>query len=122
MEERIMNQKHLVSAFFVSVVAVALFFSYPLLGIAEENGGAVQTNGGITFYEESTSSSSTEQSTTPPTPSKPTSPKPVGRYPSTGELVKASLGVSGAVLVAIVLILFYLKRKKERENTEEKGA
>lgn len=117
-----MNQKHLFSAFFVSVVAVVLFFSYPLFGMAEENGGAVQTNGGITFYEESISISSTEQSTTPSTTSKPTSQKPVGRYPSTGELVKASLGISGAVLVAIVLILFYLKRKKERENTEEKGA
>lgn len=82
----------------------------------ENGGGAVQTNGEIGFYEE-------DGSTEPPTSTSSAQPvdkemptKPKGRYPSTGELVKTSLSISGAVVVVIVLGYFLLKRKKEKQE------
>ncbi|MEI5993842.1 LPXTG cell wall anchor domain-containing protein [Candidatus Enterococcus mansonii] len=120
-----MKQRYLFSALFISIVFTTLLFGHPMVGEAEENGGAVQTNGGITFYEESTSNSAKESNdsnatTTPSQMQMPKPTKPVGRYPSTGELVKASLGISGIILIGIGLILFYLKRKKEQRNIEGK--
>lgn len=108
------------------LVASSLAFA---LGIAQpaaaEEGGAVKTNGAITFYETSTDSSSSEapvpssEEPTPsseaPAPSDSELPvtKPAGKYPSTGELVKKSLTFSGAALVLGVLLLFIWKRRKE---------
>lgn len=48
-------------------------------------------------------------------PSGGTTSKPAGSYPSTGELVKKSLMISGAVIIALVLFLFW-KRKKARDE------
>lgn len=122
-----MKRMKLFSSLFISVVVMAfIFVGRPAIGLAAENGGAVQTNGVVSFYEETIeSSSSTEPSTTtePTTePTKPSGSKPAGKYPSTGELVKKSLGISGAALVLIVLILFYVKRRKEQESGEGKGS
>ncbi|WP_086349972.1 LPXTG cell wall anchor domain-containing protein [Candidatus Enterococcus clewellii] len=124
-----MKRIKLFSSLFISVVVMAfIFLGKPAIGFATENGGAVQTNGVISFYEESTdSSSSTEpSSTTEPTipttePTKPSGSKPQGKYPSTGELIKKSLGISGAALLLIALILFYVKRRKEQASGEGKG-
>lgn len=126
-----MKRFKLFSSLFISVVVIAfIFVGRPAIGLATENGGAVQTNGVVSFYEETTEPSSTtepstttEPTTTPTTePTKPSGSKPAGKYPSTGELVKKSLGISGAALVLIALILFYVKRRKEQETGEGKGS
>lgn len=93
----------------------------------EGNGGQVQTNGEITFYEDEplpSSSSEPPVSSEPasseapiPSSSEPVIQKPQGKYPSTGELVKKSLSISGIALIAIVFLLFlYKRRKKEAEE------
>lgn len=103
--------------------ALTLALTYPLNAAAKANGGEVQTNGVISFYEESSSteiSSTTESSTiSEPSTSEPKVVKPVGRYPSTGEMVKTSLVFTGIALVVIGLLLFFWKRKKEHEGRDE---
>lgn len=114
---------------------------------ADGNGGAISTKGQITLLTEETipstdsssSDSSVPDSSTPdssvpdssvpdsstpkPSPSEssqsPIITKPQGKYPSTGELVKTSLSISGVVLLMIVLIVFWWKRKKDQESREE---
>ncbi|MBO0445097.1 LPXTG cell wall anchor domain-containing protein [Enterococcus ureilyticus] len=85
--------------------------------IAQEGaagGGAVQTNGEIGFYEgESTTEPPTSSSTTNVSESTIATTKPKGRFPSTGELVKKSLSISGVALVVIVCLLLLFKRKKK---------
>lgn len=90
-------------------------------------GGAVQTNGEIGFYKDDepvTSSSSTTPSSSSPSSSAPpksssstgtsgTVTKPTGNYPSTGELIKKSLSLSGIALVLLAFLLFLFKRKKK---------
>ncbi|WP_375178487.1 LPXTG cell wall anchor domain-containing protein [Enterococcus rotai] len=109
-----------------SLVILGMLFSLLVLNVrseASEIGGAVQTNGKIKFYEESSSTEPPVSSKEPPTssvpepssPEKP-SPKPKGRYPSTGELVKKSLSISGVAIVLAVLIFFLWKRKKEKDG------
>ena len=91
----------------------------------EGNGGQVQTNGEISFYADEPLPSSSE----PPAPSSTQEPsseapvptssselpvtKPAGKYPSTGELVKKSLTISGGAVVVIALVLFLYSRKKK---------
>ncbi|MGX7149539.1 LPXTG cell wall anchor domain-containing protein, partial [Enterococcus ureasiticus] len=102
---------------------VATQFSETVNATENQNGGQVTTEGIITFYEDSTeptteptTASTTEPSKpTPSSPSEPKVTKPVGRYPSTGEIIKGSIGIGGIVLVAIALFLFFKKRKKEQE-------
>lgn len=101
-----------------------LFVGVSLTGLgieshAEENGGLVETNGVVGFYEDSSSSSDSTSSN--PTSNSSTSSqviKPTGRFPSTGELVKKSLSISGLLLLLIVLFLLF-KRKKERDKGGE---
>ena len=113
----------LLSSFLVVIVCGMFIVSIQ----ANAEGGAVQTNGEITFYDETTGS--TTEPTTEPTIDSSTSypktsgddsgtriEKPVGKYPSTGELVQKSLSISGIVLIAVGIIFFVLKkRKKEAE-------
>ncbi|MEI5994477.1 LPXTG cell wall anchor domain-containing protein [Candidatus Enterococcus mansonii] len=106
-------KKYLSFVILLTLVGVSAFgFSYSTL--AEENGGAVQTNGNIQFYEESSSSSSTTTSTTE-TPIK--KPKPVGRFPSTGELVQKSMVFTGGLL--LLILLYILIRHKRKSNGKE---
>ncbi|WP_207694728.1 hypothetical protein DOK67_0000534 [Enterococcus sp. DIV0212c] len=102
---------------------LTLAISHPL-NAAANNGGEVQTSGVISFYEDSSStepSSTTEpSSSTQPSTSSEAITKPVGRYPSTGEMVKTSLVFSGAALIIIGLLLFFWKRKKEKEGRDNK--
>ena len=92
----------------------------------EGNGGQVQTNGEISFYadeplpssssEPPAPSSTQEPSSEAPVPTSSSEPpvtKPAGKYPSTGELVKKSLTISGGVVLLIGLFLFLYSRKKK---------
>ncbi|MGX7244596.1 LPXTG cell wall anchor domain-containing protein [Enterococcus quebecensis] len=77
-------------------------------------GGAVQTNGEIGFYKgDSVPESSTSSSTSTAREEVAAPNKPKGRYPSTGELVKTSLSITGAVLIVIVFLWLLFKRKKK---------
>ncbi|MHC5228835.1 LPXTG cell wall anchor domain-containing protein [Enterococcus sp. LJL99] len=76
---------------------------------ADDVGGVVQTKGEVGFYEETSSSTTTSQSSTP---MKVTKPK--GKFPSTGELIKKSMMVSGALILLLLLfVLLNKQRKKE---------
>ncbi|MEI5993545.1 LPXTG cell wall anchor domain-containing protein [Candidatus Enterococcus mansonii] len=106
-----------------SLVILSMIFSLSVSNVkseASEIGGAVQTNGKINFYEESSSSEPPKSDTEPPTSSvpeaEPPRSKPKGGYPSTGELVMKSLSTSGVVVVLTVLIFFLRKRKKEKDG------
>lgn len=94
--------------------------TFTVLGMENE----VQTNGEIIFYEESsgsTSSTSTkESSVTKPTESSTAgTTKPIGRFPSTGELIGKSLGISGILMLIFILLFYLLKRKKPADDKEE---
>ncbi|MGL4696731.1 LPXTG cell wall anchor domain-containing protein [Enterococcus larvae] len=127
-----MKKMQIVSLIASFILGFALCFVIPVTSEATTNGGAVQTNGVVGFYEEgssdssssdssssdgSSSSESTSQSTLPPTGG---TTKPTGSYPSTGELVKNSLTISGAALLVIAAVFLFWKKKKEKE-TQGKG-
>lgn len=107
---KLSNMKHLLLSSFM-LILLALMVGAPVYAQEGEGGGAVQTNGVIGFYEEETPPA---PSTTEPTKdsSEPTVTKPAGKYPSTGELVKKSLSISGGILLLCVLVLFLIKRRK----------
>lgn len=107
---KISNIKHLLLSSFM-LVLLTLMVGTPAYAQEGEGGGAVQTNGVIGFYEEDAppASSSTEPIGSS---SEPAVTKPAGKYPSTGELVRKSLSISGAILVLCVLVLFLIKRRK----------
>ena len=113
--------KTLLSILLSSILGLVIVtqFSSTVSAAENQNGGQVTTEGIITFYEDATEPT-TEPTTEPsePTPTSPSEPKvikPVGRYPSTGEIIKGSIGISGIALVSIALFLFFKKRKKEQE-------
>ncbi|WP_321385934.1 LPXTG cell wall anchor domain-containing protein [uncultured Enterococcus sp.] len=126
-----MKKIHTVSLIASLVLGLAFCFTIPVTSEATTNGGAVQTNGVIGFYEEetsdSTSSSSSDSATSESSlPSESTTSqsklpsdggtnKPTGSYPSTGELVKNSLTISGAALIVIAAAFLFWKRKQEKE-------
>lgn len=113
-----------------SCLGLALFTDVASVNAEEAQtgiGGAVQTNGVIGFYEDTTepSTSGTAEPTTPTgTPEDPQADggdsvtKPVGKFPSTGELVAKSATISGIVLVLIGCFLFILRQKKKKAEGE----
>ncbi|MCB5953440.1 LPXTG cell wall anchor domain-containing protein [Enterococcus sp. CWB-B31] len=113
---------------FLLLSSLIMVIGFTVVGntaFAEGNGGQVQTNGQITFYEDEPKPSSSEppvsSSSQEPVPSVSSSElpvtKPAGKYPSTGELVKKSLSISGAALIVAAFLLFlYKRRKKEAEE------
>ncbi|WP_086350803.1 LPXTG cell wall anchor domain-containing protein [Candidatus Enterococcus clewellii] len=124
------NIVHLIRLSMLLLLTVAGTAGVPT-SFAAENGGAVQTNGVIQFYEETSSSSTTPSSSTSsstvastssstpitvPSSSEAPVTKPTGKYPSTGELVKTSLAVSGSALVVLVVLFFFWKRKKDAKE------
>ncbi|MEI5990142.1 LPXTG cell wall anchor domain-containing protein [Enterococcus crotali] len=84
--------------------------------------GAAQTNGKVSFYDDTPidSSSTTDPSgTTEPTNSNGdsggSSVKPVGKLPSTGELIAKSLTISGSILLVLGLSFVLVKKKRRAE-------
>jgi len=99
---------------FVSIFCLSLCLAAFSTVYAEEI-GQIQTKAGVGFYEASTSESTSNTTATTDTSKSEVVVKPKGRYPSTGELVKTSLSISGLILVILVLILF-LRKKKEKNS------
>lgn len=107
---------------FVSIFCLSLCLAAFSPAYAEEI-GQIQTKAGVGFYESSTSSSSSSSDST--TTSTTTSgseviTKPKGRLPSTGELVRASLSISGVILIILILILFLRKKKEKKSARKER--
>lgn len=125
--------KHLSTSILRLSLAVGLLFGLSAPVYGADNGGAVQTNGVIEFFDDTEPSTSEPEPSSEPAPSsetplpsssdepitpKPPGSKPQGSYPSTGELVKTSLTVSGAALVVLALLFFFWKRKKDKEESQ----
>ncbi|MGX7245374.1 LPXTG cell wall anchor domain-containing protein [Enterococcus quebecensis] len=102
----------------IMALVVVTQFSSNVNAAENQNGGQVTTEGIITFYEDSTEATVEPSKPTPTSPTEAKVTKPVGRYPSTGEIVKGTIGISGIVLVVLALFLFLKKRKKEKEADE----
>lgn len=125
-------KKSLITSIVCAISLLGMVANVEATGV---NGGAVQTNGVIRFYEESTEPSSSESSSTEPSTTEPSSvpssepsapseapaesssseepvKKPGGsKYPSTGELVKASFTIVGAVLAGAAIFFFLIRRR-----------
>lgn len=101
---------HVVSLFVVACVIISMLSFHSASAESTEMGGAVQTNGEIVFFEEKTAPSTSE-----PVPK----PSPKGKLPTTGELMKKSLSITGVTLI-IIIVFFYMKRNKERAGKETK--
>ncbi|MEI5994258.1 LPXTG cell wall anchor domain-containing protein [Candidatus Enterococcus mansonii] len=97
----------LLSTFVIAIVGVSSD------RIVYADGGSVQTNGRVSFYTE-TSTEPTESSY-PKTSgdSDDSVAKPVGKLPSTGELVVKSLTISGGIVLVIGGIFILLKKRRE---------
>ena len=120
----------------IQVVLLAAFLSVGVtLGSIQAVGdGGVSTKGQITLTggsetteptSSSTSTSTTPSTTTPTTvrsyPSTELVSKPVGRYPSTGELVKTSLSIGGGALALATILLYLWKRKNGQAKGGKEG-
>lgn len=116
-----MKKRNIIYLFITSILFSMMLIVFPVKSLGSE--GAVQTKGEVTLISGATttngSSTSTTKSFLPNT--KGQSRKPVGRFPSTGELVQKSLTISGIVLLLLILTAYFLRRKKE-QNESEKGS
>lgn len=98
--------------FILSTVLVFLgLFHAPLSSLAaDNNGGQGTVNGGITFYEDSsTTPSSTTESSKVVTPS----PKGSFTLPKTGEPVAWFIPVCGFLILVSVGSIYFRKKKQE---------
>ena len=98
--------------FWFLTISFMSFFSFIVsadIAFADEIGGVVQTKGEVGFYEETTSSSTFSSDSK--VPNKPTKPK--GKLPSTGELIKKSILISGSLILLLVLFVLVNKRRKK---------
>ncbi|WP_207696414.1 hypothetical protein DOK67_0000792 [Enterococcus sp. DIV0212c] len=112
-----------------SLFCLMIFSLIGIQAMAEENGGVVGTKGEIILQEEINPSSEPPTSTTDTTNSsikssnsEPTKAKPVGRYPSTGELAKTGLSIGGLILLIAALFLFIWKQRSKRKGANEDEA
>lgn len=116
-----MKKKNIIYFLLTSVICFGFGLS-SFLPVSAEEIGRVQTNVGVGFYEDSTqSSSSTESESTTTTTQSAGSKKPIGRYPSTGELVKKSIALSGVALILFIVLFILWKRKKNSQKENRKG-
>ncbi|MEI5995347.1 LPXTG cell wall anchor domain-containing protein [Candidatus Enterococcus mansonii] len=108
------KRKLLYSIMTISVVSLSLFWNP--VGHFAADGGQVGQEAVIEFYgeEEPTTSNSTSDG---PVKEKPVTSKPVGRYPQTGEIVKKSLALSGAVLALLAAFVYKNKQNKGEKKS-----
>lgn len=104
-------KKKIISILLTAIMGlmITVMVSKNASAVENQNGGQVVTEGVITFYEESKESTVESSEKTKIV-------KPVGKFPSTGEIVKGTVGLSGITIIVIVLFLFFKKRKKEEEK------
>lgn len=118
-DDKKMKRNRYSKVIFSLIVMGAFFWSGSLTVLAE----SVQTNGDIVIRENLTEPS-TEPTTEPTKPTASSEPpvvkKPIGRLPSTGELVTISLSISGILLV-VGIFLYRMFNKKKSKNTQGKG-
>lgn len=114
-----MKKKSIIHFLLISVICLSVGLS-SFLTVDAEGVGQVQTNAGVGFYEDSTQISSSTQPTAQTSQSD-SSTKPKGRYPSTGELVKKSIVLSGIILILFVVLFILWKRKKNNQTETRKG-
>ncbi|PZL72812.1 cell wall protein [Enterococcus plantarum] len=94
-----------------SLVVISVFFwGIPTIVQAEN----VQTNGEIIIEKDETM-----QTTTSSKVDSPKVKKPIGRLPSTGDLVKTSLSISGIALLIVIFVSYLWKRKKSAAQKGE---
>ncbi|MGX7243859.1 LPXTG cell wall anchor domain-containing protein [Enterococcus quebecensis] len=105
------------------IVGTSLITSAREMNAAD--GGEAPTQGEITLFDDSseapkTSGSSEVQKSSDSVSGGSSSVKPKGKFPSTGELVKAGLSVGGLTLIAVAgIFLVMQKRNKAQENNGE---
>lgn len=111
-----MKKRNKSCLFITSILFSMLLFIFPMKCLGSE--GAVQTKGEVTLINGKAVScgSSTLESSLPS--SKGANQKPIGRLPSTGELVKKSLAISGIVILLIFLIFYFLRKKEEQSKSK----
>lgn len=107
-----MKLKHFLVCFLSISVGVFMFLN-PIVSVATE-GGQVEQGAGIEFYDDESEpvTSNSEWATSSSAGTKPNSK---GKYPSTGEVVKKSLVISGTILLVIVFLFSVIKIRKEKE-------
>lgn len=80
-------------------------------------GGEAPVQGEITFIGDSSSEPRPSSSSEPKSSETGSdTPKPKGRFPSTGEMVKTGVSVGGLLLVLIAIFLFTKKTKSSKEG------
>ncbi|MBP2098160.1 LPXTG cell wall anchor domain-containing protein [Enterococcus rivorum] len=100
---------------FSAILVVSLLTIWAVQVNAEENGGVISTKGQITLLEDTTT---TETKTSESSKDKTIGPpvgKPSGKLPSTGELIKKSLSISGMVMIGITFCLYWWKRQQRKK-------
>ncbi|MGX7245676.1 LPXTG cell wall anchor domain-containing protein [Enterococcus quebecensis] len=106
------KKKLILSTIAVSILGLTLFLK-PVRHFAVD-GGQVGHEAVIEFYSDDQPEK--ESVDEPKDSVKPTSTKPVGRYPQTGEIIKKSLTLSGAIVVLLAIVAYMKKRKKEQKG------
>lgn len=93
---------------------------------AAQDGAEVPTKGAITLFDEEPTSSEDQSASDSSDLSSEdlvindSAVKPRGKLPSTGELVNYGL-ISGGVLVLITGLFYFIKRRKDHDETSEGG-
>lgn len=95
---------------FILSILLSLTFS---LGseIVLAEGGEAGTIAEIEFYTDVSKAPPVDKGNTPEPTKK---PKPVGRFPNTGDIVQKSLMVSGGLLALLGIYTFIIKQKKRK--------
>lgn len=101
-----------------SILALAFLGLYAGNVIAEEN-PEVSVKGEITLFEERAVDSSEPPISKPSGTTPDETVKPKGKLPSTGELVKYGSMMSGGLLVIVVTLFYFIKRRKVRTEAKE---
>lgn len=115
MEVRTMKLIRAASVLLVPFVWLGILLTAGTVETYAETGGTVRTNGVVIFYKEEPGTFTTDS---PELEDNSVSPatKNSENIPTTGELVKKSLVISGGILIAIALILALIKRKHKEEK------